>query len=216
MKPFAFAERTACEKLARLPRSVKIAPSVPESAPTISIGSSPRVEQRAQGGDDRQSRAAGRLVAEVTARPGGGPELGRERVLQRQRQRRLVGEDHPRPRGQGAGIEGGRLLAGGGVHDDHRPLVDQQRDRFRRLDQLAPGRGLAQRLPGAAGAHQPVQQLVGETVRLRRHQRAAEPDHRADADIEPVSAPPAVAVGDDLLDRLAADRPHPDLHQRDP
>ena len=105
VKPFAFAERTASEKLAPLPRSVKIAPRVPESAPTISTGSSPRVEQRAQGRDHRQPRAAGRLVAEVTARSGGGPQLGRQRVLQRQRQGRLVGEDHPRPRGEGAGIE---------------------------------------------------------------------------------------------------------------
>ena len=69
------------------------------------------------------------------------------------------------------------------------PWLISMRDRFRRLDQLAPGRGLAQRLPRAAGAHQPMQQIVGETVRLRRHQRAAEPDHRADADVEPVSRP---------------------------
>ena len=119
----------------------------------------------------------------------------------------------PRPRGQGAGIEGGGLIASGGIHDDHRPLVDEQCDRFRRLDQVAPG-GLAQRLPGAA-RDQPVQQLIAETIRLRRHQRAAETDHPANTDVEPMSLPPAIAVGDDLLDRLTADSPHPDLHQRD-
>ena len=43
----------------------------------------------------------------------------------------------------------------------------------------------------------------------------AETDHRANTDVQPVSLPPAIAVGDDLLDRLTADRPHPDLHQRD-
>ena len=79
-----------------------------------------------------------------------------------------------------------------------------------------PGGGLAQGLPGAAGMDQRVQQLVGQPIRLAADERPAETDHGADADVEPVIAPPAVPVGDDLLDRLAADRPHADLDQRHP
>jgi hypothetical protein len=64
--------------------------------------------------------------------------------------------------------------------------------------------------------HQPAQEVVREAVWLRRDQGAIETDHRADAHIEPIAAPPAVAVGDHLLDRFAADRSHSDLNQRNP
>ena len=94
------------------------------------------------------------------------------------------------------------------------PWLIQDCDGFRRLDQFAPGRGLAHGLAcgHAGGVHQPMQQGVVETVRFRCHQRTTETNHRADTDVEPVSVPPAVAVGHDLFDRLATDRPHPDLH----
>ena len=95
------------------------------------------------------------------------------------------------------------------------PWLMQEGNRLRRLDQFASGRGLAQRLPRPARMHQPAQQVVGEPVRCGGHQRPAEPDHRADAHVEPVGVPPAVAVGDGLLDRLAPDRAHPDLDQGD-
>jgi hypothetical protein len=52
-------------------------------------------------------------------------------------------------------------------------------------------------------------------VLIVHDQRATESNHGADANVEPVRVPPVVAIGDRLLDHLAADRSHPDLHQCD-
>ena len=91
---------------------------------------------------------------------GPAPQLRREWVRQPQRQRRLVRQDDARSRGEGPRIQRRRFIARCRVHHDDRALVNKEGDGFSGLDELSPGRNLAQCMARAAGMNERLQQVV--------------------------------------------------------